>query len=66
MQAYADEHPSADESGSESDDMSDDDDIHDDDDDEDGSPSLESDHEHGESGDEDLDDGLDKIGRAHV
>ena len=47
LQAY-DDHE--DDSRSENDDMSEDDDMHDDD--EEGSPSLESDHDHGESGDE--------------
>ncbi|KAK9833876.1 hypothetical protein WJX74_008569 [Apatococcus lobatus] len=57
MQAYDDHHLSEGESGSDGDDMSDDEDMHDDDDE--ASPSLESDHDHGESGEEDDDDGED-------
>lgn len=55
VQAYEDTHRlSEGESGSDGDDMSDDEDMHDDDDE--ASPSLESDHDHGESGEEDDDD----------
>ncbi len=57
LQAYDDHHLSEGESGSDGDDMSDDEDMHDDDDE--ASPSLESDHDHGESGEEDDDDGED-------